>query len=113
MARRPAQQETPPALYGTKPTNAPTVPGKYWGFRLTDWYPVKITGLPSPAGGTGRLVYAPIDRRGYPYEQSAALSDCQAVWGPVKTWGNKPPQVEKAALLAVGVSEFWLRRHPA
>lgn len=99
---------TAPALYGTKPGNAPTELGKYWGYRLTGWYPVKVTSLPAN-GGTGGLTYAPIARRGYPYANTAALCDCQAVWGPVKAWGSTPPRVTKAALRSVGVSEFWLR----
>ena len=98
-----------PALSGTNRDNAPSVIGKFWGFRCGAWYKVKVTSLPAN-GGTGGLVYAPVDRRGYPYTDSAALCDCQAVWGPVKAWGDKPPRVTKAALRAAGVSEFWLKK---
>lgn len=87
--------------------------GKYWGFRLGSWLPVKVLDLPCERGGTGSLVYAPIDRRGYPYARTAALEDCQALWGPVRAWGATPPVVSRQDLLEKGVSPFWLREYRA
>lgn len=98
-------------LFATRGADTPSHLGKYWGFRYGRWYRVQVTSLPH-GGGTGGLAYAPIDRRGYPYTNSAALSDCQAVWGPLKSWGEKPPRVTKDALREKGVSDFWLRARP-
>lgn len=91
--------------------------GKYWGWRMGAWYKVQVTelsredGADCGAGGfvTGGLVFAPIDRRGYPYAKSAALCACDVLWGPVKAWGEVPPEASKAALLEKGASAFWLK----
>ena len=83
--------------------------GKYWGFRCGHWMPLKVLSLPCPRGGTGEIAYAPIDKRGYPYAGGIALHDCQAMWGPVKAWGDTPPRVSRKSLLEKGVAEFWLR----
>ena len=82
--------------------------GKYWGFRCGHWMKVKVLSLPCARGGTGEISYAPIDKRGYPYAGGIALRDCQAFFGPVKAWGDKPPKVSRDALLRKGVSAFWL-----
>lgn len=76
--------------------------GKYWGHRFGEWARVEVTELPRD-GGTGCLVFAPRDRRGYPWHKSGALQNCQALWGPVTTWGTKPPRVPKTQLKAIGV----------
>ena len=81
--------------------------GKYWGFRCGRWMKVKVLRLPA-RGGTGEIAYAPIDKRGYPYAGGIALQDCQALFGPVKAWGDKPPKASRDALLRKGVSDFWL-----
>lgn len=96
-----------PKVYGTSRGAAPPVVGKYWGFRCGFWRKVLVTTLPRD-GGTGGLTYAPVDRRGYPFSNSAALCDCQAVWGPVKAWGASPPRVSRKTLSEVGVSPGWL-----
>ncbi len=83
--------------------------GKYWGFRCGHWLRVKVLSLPCARGGTGGIAYAPIDPRGYPHSGGIALRDCQAFWGPVNAWGDKPPRVSRAALADKGVDEFWLR----
>jgi len=82
--------------------------GKYWGWRMGAWYKIQVTDLPRE-GRTGSLVFAPIDRRGYPYAKSAALCACDVLWGPVKAWGETPPEASKAALLDKGASAFWLK----
>lgn len=84
--------------------------GKYWGFRCGYWLAVKVLSLPCARGGTGEIAYAPIDKRGYPYAGGIALYDCQAFWGPVKSWGCEPPKVKRQALLDKGVSELWLHQ---
>lgn len=98
-----------PQLYGTANRTGPPMLGKFWGFRCGTWRRVKVTSLPLH-GGTGGLVYAPVDRRGYPHTNGAALQDCQALWGPVAVWGERPPRITKAMLRQVGVSESWLSR---
>lgn len=93
-----------PKLYG----NCPPELGKYWGFRFGRWEKVKVTAL-AERGGTGSLLYAPIDKRGYPYAKAVALSNCAAFYGPMPAWGENPPKFSKAKLKAVGVSDHWLK----
>lgn len=95
-----------PALFpcGTRQACPLPTTGKYWGWRLGDWCKVEVTALPE-GGGTGCLVYAPRDRRGYPWHRSAAVQDCQAFFGPVSSWGDVPPKVSRRQLQALGLSK--------
>lgn len=83
--------------------------GKYWGLRLGNWVKVQVAGLPNN-GGTGRLNFAPIDRRGYPFTNGGALSCCEVFWGPVKNWGDVAPRIGRDRLQAAGASKFWLNK---
>lgn len=76
--------------------------GKYWAYRYGQWCKVEVASLPR-GGGTGSLIYAPRDRRGYPWHKSAALEDCQAFYGPVAAWGPNAPKVSKKALAFLGI----------
>lgn len=89
-------------LVGTRQNCPLPATGKYWAWRFGSWLRVEVTQLPR-GGGTGTLVYAPRDRRGYPWHSSAALQDCQAFWGPVRAWGDKPPRIAKTVLKAYGL----------
>lgn len=93
-----------PELHGDCPPEL----GKYWGFRFGQWTKVQVTAL-SEKGGTGTLLFAPIDKRGYPYAQAVALKSCCAFYGPVRAWGPTAPNVSKAKLKAVGVPALWLK----
>lgn len=85
----------------------PTVRGKYWGFCFGRWQKILVTALPD-GGGTGSLLYAPIDKRGYPHSQAVALSNCSAFYGPMNAWGENQPRISKAKLKKVGVASHWL-----
>jgi len=96
-----------PKVYGTSRGAAPPVVVDILPVRCGFWGGEDVKTLPRD-GGTGGLTYAPVDRRGYPFSNSAALCDCQAVWGPVKAWGASPPRVSRKTLSEVGVSPGWL-----
>lgn len=108
MRNSAARREMPPArLYLTNTSTAVAkaelpCTGKYWGRRYGNWVRVEVTDLPK-GGGTGCLVFAPRDRRGYPWHNSGALQNCQVLWGPVASWGTKEPWVPKTQLKALGV----------
>lgn len=82
--------------------------GKYWGWRHGGWERVMVENLPQ-GGGTGTLVFAPVNRTAW----RLALANCQAFWGPVKSWGAEPPWVPVAWLKAVGVTPPPTYRKPA
>lgn len=82
--------------------------GKYWGWAYGGWQRVMVEGLPR-GGGTGSLVFAPVG----PSSWRVALANCQAFWGPVKSWGKEPPWVPVEHLKAVGVKPPQSYRKPA
>lgn len=98
-----------PALYpvGTRQNCPLPGTGKYWGLHYGRWAKVVVQTLPT-GGGTGGLVFAPVDKRGYPYTNGGALSNCDVFWGPVASWGARAPRIGRQRLLKAGASKFWL-----
>jgi len=93
-------------LFGTDSTHIHSIAkcGKYWAFRCGNWFKAVVSELPS-RGGTGTLSYS----RGIPITGNVAIADCQALFGPVKSWGKVAPKITNDELLAKGVNKFWLK----
>lgn len=105
------QHPSAPALYPSGDRSNCPLPavGKYWAWRFGTWLRVEVTNLPE-RGGTGTIIYAPRNRKGYPWHHSAALQDSQAFWGPVKTWGTVAPRVSRQKLVELGLERYLPKR---
>lgn len=100
-----------PGLYAGGASRECALPscGKYWGLRLGRWVRVQVLALPRGAIA-GRMRCEGPGLSGAFWGPEVSLKDCAAFWGPVPDWGDKPPSISKARLLALGVNPVWADR---